>query len=403
MEIHRPEDVGLSSERLARISAVLEAAVENGRLPGIMTLVQRRGKVVQFGKYGMMDIEAGKPMQEDALFRIYSMTKPIVSVALMTLLEEGRLGLNDPLSRYVPAFAKTKVWAGSAFLEPVLVDQDPEITLHHLITHTAGLSYGWFFDTPVEDRYREIVPTLFQRDKTLQEAIEEIAELPLVFQPGTQWRYSYATDVLGYVVQVVADMPLADFLEERIFRPLGMVDTAFHVPAEKLDRLAQLYKSKDVYDPEVATAEDVGSMAGITVLTKCPSSGGGLVSTLDDYLRFCSCLINKGRYDGGQLLGPKTVDWMTVSHLPKELLPISIGPWPVDVGFGLGFGVVTSLGAVSTLASVGTYGWGGAAQTDFWIDPAEEIIGILMTQHMPEGAYPYQERFRNLAYQAIVE
>ena len=401
MKTYSPEDVGMSSERLARISPLMEKFVKNNQLPGIMTLLQRKGKVMHFGRYGMMDIEAKKPMQEDALFRIYSMTKPIVSVALMMLFEEGRLSLNDPVSQYIPAFSKTKVYAGSTSLSPKLVEQDPVMTVHHLLTHTAGLSYGWFFDSPVEDLYRQVIPNIFLRNQTLEEVVEKIAALPLLFQPGTQWRYSYATDVLGYVVQVIADMPLAEFLEERIFKPLTMTDTAFYVPMEKLERLAQLYVSEKLYDPIPPKPDDVALVGDVTLSTNCPSSGGGLISTIGDYLNFCNCLMNDGRYEGGRILGRKTLEWMTTNHIPNHLMPLKLGPWTLDVGFGLGFRVVTSLGEARSLTSLGEYGWAGAANTYFWIDPAEEFIGLMMTQHMPVEPYPVQERFRNLAYQAI--
>lgn len=403
METYVPEDVGMSSERLDRIAPVMERFVKDNQMPGILTLVQRKGEVVHVGTYGMMHIEAGRPMQEDALFRIYSMTKPIVSVALMMLYEEGRLSLNDPVSKFIPAFAKTKVYAGTTALGPRLVDQDPVMTLYHLLTHTAGLSYGWFFDTPVEDRYREIIPDIFHRDQTLADVVDRIAALPLVFQPGTQWRYSYATDVLGHVVQVVADMPLAEFLEARIFKPLAMTDTAFEVPAEKRDRLAPLYLSEGLYNPKIAKPDEVLLVGDVTVPTQCPSGGGGLVSTLSDYLHFCNCLINNGAYGGERLLGRKTLEWMTADHVPSHLKPIKIGADTLDFGFGLGFRAVSSLGAAKSLTSVGEYGWAGAAQTYFWIDPTEALIGLMMTQYMPIEPYPVQERFKTLAYQAIVD
>jgi len=326
-----------------------------------------------------------------------------VSVALMMLYEEGRFSLNDPVSKFVPAFSKTKVFAGTTPMGLKLVEQDPVITLHHLLTHTAGLSYGWFFDSPVEDLYRELLPNIFHRTQTLEEVVNQIADLPLLFQPGTQWRYSYATDVLGLVVQIVADMPLAEFLDERIFKPLNMQDTAFYVPAEKLDRLAQIYISGGLYHPMVPKPDEVRLIGDVTVPTKCPSSGGGLVSTLRDYLNFCNCLINNGQYSGVRLISRKTLAWMTSDHIPERLKPIKIGDWVADIGFGLGFRVVTSLGEARSLTSLGEYGWAGAAQTYFWIDPAEEFIGLFMTQYMPIDPYPPQERFRNLAYQAIAD
>jgi CubicO group peptidase (beta-lactamase class C family) len=403
METYSAEEVGMSSERLARISPIMEQFVKDNQMPGIMTLVQRKGKVVHLGKYGMMDIEAKKPIQEDALFRIYSMTKPIVSVALMMLYEEGCFSLNDPVSKFIPAFSKTKVCAGVTPLGLKLVEQDPLITLHHLLTHTAGLSYGWFFDSPVEDLYRGLLPNIFHRTQTLEEVVNQIANLPLLFQPGTQWRYSFATDVLGQVVQIVADMPLADFLEERIFKPLDMKDTAFCVPAEKLDRLAQIYASEGLYNPKAIKPDEVGLIGDITIPTTCPSSGGGLVSTLSDYLSFCNCLIHNGQHEGGRLLSRKTLAWMTSDHTPAQLKPLKLGLWTLDHGFGLGFRVATSLGEARSLISLGEYGWAGAAQTYFWIDPSEEFIGLMMTQYMPVEPYPAQERFMNLAYQAIAD
>ena len=404
MEIHDPQVVGMDAKRLERIAPIMEGFVRNNQLPGIMTLVQRHGKVVHLGKFGLMDIEAGKPMQEDALFRIYSMTKPIISVAIMMLFEEGKLSLNDPVSKFIPAFKQTKVFAGAEVLGLKLVDQNPEMTVHHLLTHTAGLSYGWFFDSPVEDLYR----AAFQRakpDRTqlLSESVERLAELPLLFQPGTCWRYSMAVDVLGLIIQVVANQPLADFLEERIFQPLGMVDTAFSVPAGKVSRLAQIYTSQALYDPIPCKPEEVWGLGDVTTPTTIPSGGGGLISTLSDYLAFCSCLLNQGNYDGARLISRKTLAWMTANHMPPSLMPIKAGPDTLDHGFGLGFRVTTSLGERRELSSVGEYGWGGAAQTYFWIDPAEEFIGLMMTQHLPLAPYPVQERFRNLAYQAIAD
>lgn len=401
MQIHEPGSVGMDGQRLERITPIMQDFVKDDQLPGIITLVQRRGKVVHLGKFGMMDIAAGRPMEEDALFRIFSMTKPIISVALMMLYEEGRFSLQDPLAKFIPAFKQTKVYNSSTPLGLRLVEQEPEITLYHLLTHTAGLSYGWFFDSPVEDLYRQLMPAIFQRNQQLAESVERLAELPLVFQPGTQWRYSYATDVLGHVIQVIADMPLADFLEQRIFKPLGMVDTAFHVPANKLARLAQIYVSEALYNPLVPKPEAVRLLGDVTTPTLCPSGGAGLVSTLTDYLAFCNCLLNQGRYAGGKLLGRKTLAWMTANHIPQALFPLTLGPRTLDHGFGLGFRVRTSLGELRSLSSLEEYGWGGAAQTYFWIDPSEDFIGLMMTQYRPLLPYPALERFRNLAYQAL--
>jgi CubicO group peptidase (beta-lactamase class C family) len=403
MQTVRAEDAGMSSQRLQRIGPMMDDFVKDNRLPGIMTLVQRRGKIVHFGTSGLMNIEASEPIQADNIFRIYSMTKPIVSVAAMMLLEEGRFRLNDPVAKFIPAFASTKVYAGSSALGLQLVDQQPLMTVHHLLTHTSGLSYGWFFDSPIEDLYRKAIPELFLRDRPLQEVIERIAQIPLLFQPGTKWRYSYATDVLGYVVQILADMPLADFLEQRVLTPLGMVDTAFHVPAAKASHVAQIYASKALYDPYPIPSENVPLVGDVSAPTQCPSSGGGLTSTLSDYLKFCNCLLHNGTSAGQQLISRKTLAWMTANHIPDRLMPLSIGPNELDHGFGLGFRVTTDLGKARALTSVGEYGWAGAAQTYFWIDPSEDFIGLMMTQHMPLEQYPVQQIFRNLAYQAIVD
>jgi CubicO group peptidase (beta-lactamase class C family) len=399
MKTHTPEEVGLSSERLQRISPLMQDFVKNDQMPGVMTLVQRRGKVAHFDMFGHMDIESQKVMQEDALFRIYSMTKPITSIALMMLFEEGCFGINDPVANYIPAFKDTKVYAGMDYVSMKLVEQDEPMTIRHLMTHTSGLSYGWYLDSPVETLYREaMTEERFNRDQNLQELVERLAQLPLLFQPGTNWRYSMATDVLGYLVQTIANMPLADFLEERIFKPLGMIDTAFDVPVGKVQRLAQIYESDDIYNPRVI--EVAPGVLDVTTPTKCPLGGGGLVSTLDDYLRFCNSLIK----DGQHLIAPKTLQWMTKNHIPDALFPLSIGPDEMyGYGFGLGFRVMVDTARSAKLTSSGEYGWGGAAKTYFWVDPQEEIIGLLMTQYMPQGKLPIQERFHNLVYQAIID
>lgn len=399
MKITRAEDVGMSTDRLARIDPVMEAFVHANKMPGILTLIQRGGEIVHLGKFGLMDIEAARPIQADALFRIFSMTKPIISVALMMLFEEGHFGLREPVKTFIPEFAETKVYGGAGHFEPKLVPQERPITLYHLLTHTSGLSYGFYQDSPVEEGYRQ----LFEggnRQMLLPDVIAQIADQPLLFQPGTGWRYSMATDVLGYVIQVVSGMPLADFLAERIFRPLGMTDTFFTVPPDKVDRLAQLYYSEALDNPQPLAPEKVTGLWDVTTPTTCPSGGGGLVSSLADYLKFSTCLLNNGAYGGGRLLGRKTLAWMTADHVAG--LP-SYEPEPMGYGFGLGFRVLTDLGRESLLSSVGEYGWGGAAKTHFWIDPAEDMIGLLMTQYFPADPYPVHERFHALAYQAIVD
>ncbi|MBA3872868.1 MAG: beta-lactamase family protein [Anaerolineae bacterium] len=402
MQTTTPEDVGLSSIRLDRINSFMEDLVKDNRLPGVLTLVQRHGKVAHFGKFGSMDIAAGKPMQEDALFRIYSMTKPITSVAIMLLLEEGRLNLFDPVSNFISAFANTKVCVGSSTMGLDLVDQQPVMTIHHLLTHTSGLSYGSFYDSPAEEFYRRSDNQL-QRETSLKDLVEKVASFPLVFQLGTRWRYSMSVDVLGYIVEVISGMSLGDFFKERIFKPLGMVDTDFCVPPEKVNRLAQIYSSDALYDIRPVPPAYIPGIRDITKPTLSPLGGAGLVSTLGDYLAFSNCMLNKGAYAGGRLLSRKTVEWMTANHIPASLMPIKMGLDERDHGFGLGFRVTTHLGQARRLSSVGEFGWGGLANTYFWVDPAEDFIGLMMTQHLPKLPYTANDIFRNLAYQAITD
>lgn len=403
MQIHDPASVGLSAQRLARLNTMLDRYTRDDRMPGVMVALQRRGKLAYLAKSGSAVIASRTPIQEDNLFRIYSMTKPLISIAIMMLYEDGVLSLNDPLAEYIPAFAATRVFDGMGNLGMRTVAQQQPITLHHLLTHTAGLSYGWYFDTPVEDLYRAAVPEMFKRDEPLEKTVNLIAELPLVFQPGTRWRYSYATDVLAHVVQVAAGMPLEDFMRARIFEPLRMVDTSFSVAPEKVGRLAELYRSDALYDPIAVAPADSFLIRDVTTPTRCPSGGAGLISTLGDYLNFANFLLNRGTFDGNRLLSRKTLDWMVSNHIPHDQLPLKIGDAALDFGFGLGFRVVVDLGQARTVTSAGEFGWAGAANTYFWVDPAEEFIGVMMTQYLPLQPYPVQERFRILSYQAIVD
>lgn len=395
-----PESVGMSSERLARIDTVMENFVKNNQMPGISTLVYRRGQLVHQGQYGLMNIEANKPMHDDVIFRLYSMTKPITSIALMMLYEHGLFSLSDPISDYIPAFKDVKVYERADVAGARLVPPNQPITIHHLLTHTAGLSYGFFFDHPVEDLYRQENINWFKRDGLLETSINELARLPLLFHPGTHWRYSHATDVLGYLVEILSDMPLDNFFHDNIFKPLGMIDTDFFVPAEKTHRLAELYQSEALYNPIRVPLEHTYRIGDITQPTTAAIGGSGLVSTITDYAVFCTALLNETAYDGGRLLSPKTFRWMTTNHV-AHLMPLHLGN-ERDFGFGLGFSVTTDLGFMRTLGSVGMFGWSGAAQTDFWIDPSEELFGLFMTQYLPMLPYPAQKRFQILVYQAIM-
>lgn len=402
MQMVAPEAVGLSSERLNNIKCRLQRYVDKGQAAGFVTLIGRESEVAHFETCGYHDAENKLPMERDTLFRIYSMTKPITSIALMQLYERGKFHLSEPVSRYIPAFAKTKVLSGLGYLGQQLAPQNPPMTIHHLLTHTAGLSYGFFLDTPIDEMYRN---SIFRSETaTLEEKITGMAELPLRFQPGSAWNYSIATDVCGYLVQVLADMPFEDYLAEKIFRPLDMVDTAFHVSAQALDRFAKLYQ----HLPQNGRFREYRGAPNIPVhdYTKpanAPSGGGGLVSTTADFWRFANMLLNEGEAGDSRIIGRKTLDFMTRNHIRPELLPLAIGPSPMPGrGFGLGFDVIMDAAQTGVLNSDGSYGWSGAAATNFWVDPQEQLVGIIMTQLM-DNMLLFQQDFRALTYQALID
>lgn len=381
-----PEEVGMSVARLQRIAPVIQRWVDDGKIPGALTMIAREGKLVHLEKFGMQDVASSTPIEFETIFRIYSMTKPITSVAVMMLYEEGHFQLNTPVSEFIPAFRDMKVYANHG---DAIVDAEREVTVKHLLTHTAGLIYGGDWVHPINDRYREA--DFYGGD--LSHMAQELGNIPLLHHPGDAWNYGMSTDVLGYLVEVVSGMPFAEFLKKRIFEPLDMVDTDFSVPEEKADRYATLYEP----------AED----GGIQVLENAPvssgplsfhhSGGAGLQSTAADYLRFCQMMLNEGELDGVRLLGRKTVELITMNHIPDDWQPL----WRTGCGFGLGFAVVTDVADTHALGSLGTYSWGGLASTTFWIDPVEELIGILMTQLI--GDAPFHAQFRVLTYQAIID
>ena len=402
MHTDPPESAGMSSERLARADEYLARAVAKDRLPGIIAIAQRRGQTAHHALHGHMDIAAQRPMQADAIFRIYSMTKPVVSLALMMLHDEGRLMLHDPVARYIPAFADTKVFSHISDNQPILVPQDPPMTVFNLLTHTSGLSYGGDPWHPADKAYREAAAKrrFFARDTQLADMIKAVATVPLRTQPGSAWHYSVASDVVGYLVQAIADMPLADFLQERIFAPLGMDDTGFHVPSDKIDRLCPIYESDAEGLPRLIQHADVAN-GDVRLPTSCPSGGGGLVSTAADYLRFANMLLNGGELDGARLVSPITIERMTTNAAPQSMLPLKIGIERYGYGFGLGFRVMVDVGRANGYSSLGEFGWSGAANTHVVIDPRQQLITLMMTQmwssepHRPRSIYP------NLVYQAI--
>ena len=412
IEIVAPEKVGFSATRLGRIGDLMRRYVDGGKLAGTVSLVSRRGQVVYFDDYGQRDREAGAEMTLDTLFRIYSMTKPITSVAALMLYEDGHFLLDDPIANFLPAFADVQVCVGMDPTGMRLACPERPPTVRDLMRHTAGLSYGWHHDTPVDQAYRDA--KMDQRQYSLTEGVDMLAKLPLVYHPGTAWRYSFATDVLGRLVEVWSGEALDEFLQRHIFGPLGMTDTAFQVAPEKIDRFAACYTLPnnsgfvaDASAPSPADAKLLLMEAPATSRFAKPpiflSGGGGLVASTGDYLRFCQMLLNGGVLDGARILGRKTVELMTMNHLPPELIPIAVSIPDPGAGFGLGVKVLVDQAASGRLGSPGMYGWGGAATTTFWIDPAEEIIGIFMTQFMPSGYYPVTTQFQRTVYQALVD
>jgi CubicO group peptidase (beta-lactamase class C family) len=393
MKVSTPEELGFSSERLTRINKYMERYVNAGKAAGFVTLVARRGEIVYFDKFGYQNAETKTPMALDSIFRIYSMTKPITSVAFMMLFERGLVRLEDPVTKFIPEFKDLKILGPHGQLEPI----QREITLHMLLTHTAGLCYAEW-ESPVLGKYY-IDADIWSPKRTLKEFVHKITTLPHVYHPDEKWHYSMATDVIGHVIEIVADMPIADYFEEEIIKPLGMSDTAFHVPRGKEPRFAELYGPKDD-DPLAVISEKEGGEYANPV---AHFPGHGLVSTAEDYFRFSQMVLNKGEFNGIRLLAPRTIEYMTLDHLRPDLLPMVMeAPW-FGMGFGLGFSVVKDPALAETMSSPGTHGWGGAASTNFWIDPLKEIIGILLLQLWPSYTYPTTNDFRTAVYQALIE
>ncbi|HJO03727.1 MAG TPA: serine hydrolase domain-containing protein [Acidobacteriota bacterium] len=396
-----PEDVGMSSDRLARIRPAMQRYVDAGTLPGVITAVARRGKLAYFDRVGMMDVEEGKAMREDTIFRMASMTKPMTGVAVMILYEEGRFLLTDPVSKYLPEFAGLEVWVGGTAANPQTEPAAREMTVEDLLTHMSGLIYGGN-DTPVGELYGQA--QLFAAP-SLASFIERVASVPLAHQPGSKWFYSISQDVLGGLVEVLSGQPFDEFLAERVFEPLGMSDTAFYVPESKADRLAASYRAT----PERGM-ERAPSRPGIHDADRVPYGGAGSVSTAADYLRFAQMLANSGELDGVRILGRKTVDLMMMNHLDPALGPepmaemaSSLQAGPRGVGYGLTGAVITDVAQSALPGSVGAFSWGGARSTYFWVDRAEELVGLLLTQVSPSDRYPLRAEIRILTYQALTE
>ena len=406
MEIVRPEDVGLSSERLARIQRHLEARyLDQKKIAGALTLVARRGQVAHLSALGMMDLERGAPMRADTIFRIYSMTKPITSVALMTLYEHGHFQLDDAVHKYIPSWRDQRVYEGGNFPAFATRPVDRPMTIRDLLTHTSGLTYGFMERTNVDRAYRRL--GIGDRAGTLAEMMEKLSRLPLEFSPGTRWNYSVSTDVVAHLVEWISGRPFDVFLRDEITAPLGMKDTAFFVSPDQVERFATNYGRKP--DKTLRVEDDPSTSAYLSPPTFF-SGGGGLVSTAADYLRFCQMLLNGGELDGARVLGRKTIELMTENHLPggQDIAELNVGGQFSQeqyngVGFGLGFSVTLDLVRAQTVGTPGEYAWGGAASTAFWIDPAEELIVIFMTQLMPSGTFNFRGQLKALVYPALID
>ncbi|QLQ39543.1 serine hydrolase domain-containing protein [Micromonospora robiginosa] len=402
-----PGRLGFDPARLARIDEHFARYVDDGRLAGWQIVVTRRGEIAHSATYGQRDREAGTPVESDTLWRIYSMTKPITSVAAMMLWEEGRFELNDPVSRWLPEFADVRVYDRGSVLKPYTVPATEPIRIWHLLTHTAGLTYGFAQVSVVDGLYRAAGFDLGVPPGTdLAAASAGLARLPLLFQPGTSWNYGVSTDVLGRLVEVISGQSLAAFFTERILRPLGMTDTRWWAEPADAKRLAALYA------PHPATGQAVrADRIGQAALAEPSwhSGGGGLVSTAADYHRFTQFLLRGGELDGVRLLGPRTLRFMTRNHLPggrdlASFSPEGFSETVLDgIGFGLGFAVVLDPVPSRVPSSVGEFYWGGMASTAFWVDPVEEITALLFTQLMPSSTYPLRSQLRQLVYSALVD
>jgi CubicO group peptidase (beta-lactamase class C family) len=389
LPIAAPKSQGFDPERLKRIRPALQRLVDAGEAPGFLAAIMRDGRILHFDSVGYRDVAAKTPMARDTIFRIMSMTKPIVSVAAMMLVEENKLRLTDPLARFMPAFAKQQVYVSGEGASAVFAPAKRQVQVRNLLTHTSGYSYG-AGDNPAAkiQRERRVGTSTFS---SLAEFCRAAADVPLMFEPGRRWEYGISTDILGHVVELASGQALPDFLKTRILDPLGMVDTAFHVTPDRVARFANRYKREN----GALALDEAVSASPFLKPPAAPSGGGGLTGTADDYLRFTAMLANEGTLDGVRLLGPETVRLMRANHLAKEIMITR------DAGFGLGFGVDLEPASRNFYGPSGTYHWSGANRTHFWVDPLNRIVGLTMTQMNPFDAY-FEEDMRALTYQAFV-
>ncbi len=398
MEVVEPESVGLSSHRLEKLNGLMASYIDSGKYPGTTTLVARHGKVAHLSFQGRSNVANDAAIARDTIFRIYSMSKPITSTALIMLYEDGHFMLDDPVSRFIPGWDNLKVYTPKG-----TVPADRPMQIRDLLTHTSGLTYGFMNAHPVDAMYRD---QGVESARDLTEMVERLADMPLLFSPGSRWSYSVATDVCGYLVQTIADQSFDEFLTERLFTPLGMVDTDFWVPADKAHRLAANYSRTP--EDGMRLVEPPGRSTYLTKPSRF-SGGGGLVSTIDDYFRFAQMLLNKGELDGTRILGRKTIELMTSNHMPGNGDLASMGQsvfseTPYDgIGFGLGFSVMLNPPTANILGTPGEFAWGGAASTYFFVDPGEDMLAIQLTQLLPSSAYPVRRELRVLTYQSLID
>ena len=403
----KPEEVGLSSPRLARIGEHFQRYIDAGKVAGTLTLISRQRKIAYLEAQGFLEVERRRPVTPDSIFRIYSMTKPITSVGLMMLYEQGRFLLDDPVHRFLPSWRDLKVFVGGNHPIWKTAPVERPMTIRDLLSHTSGLTYGFTERTNVDAAYRKLgIADRTRPGYTLRDMVDTLAELPLEFSPGTRWNYSVSTDVVGHLIELISGQGLDAYLREHVLQPLGMADTAFVVTDEQRSRFAANYERQA--DGRLKLIDDPMQSA----YRQCSffSGGGGLVSTARDYFRFASMLLNKGELDGIRLLGRKTVELMTLNHLPdgQDLTALAQAGMFTEtayagIGFGLGFSVMRSPVRAQISGTPGEFAWGGAASTAFWIDPAEELIVVFMTQLMPSSSYPLRRELRALAYSALTD
>ena len=405
LTIVKPETVGFSSERLENLHALMQRTVDQKQIAGIVTILARHGKVVEYRTYGQRDMASGAPMTKDVIFRDFSMTKPVTGVAMMILYEQGKWLPSDPIAKFIPEFAHLKVYKGTgADGKMILVDPDHAPTMRELMTHTAGFTYGFFGDTPVDKMYRE---ENLLASKNLQEFVEKLSRIPLLYQPGKGWTYSMSMDIEGYIVEKLSGQSLPDFMRDRIYQPLGMRDAGFFVPAEKRNRFTTLYRTGPNGEL-IADASASRRSGDYDVQPPMPSGGGGMVSTAEDYYRFAQMLANGGELVGKRILSPATVKLMASNHVPAELLTgqFGIGYQVMRPGFGYGYNgaVVFDPLEANLPDGKGEFFWDGAAGTWFWVDPTNDVVFIGMIQRMLGPASPNLEyESRSAVYGALVD